>query len=380
MKMTVEQRDLNEALDTVRAAVSSRSTLPILSNVLLVTVMTPEGWRLQVAATNLEQGISMLIPAIVELDGSTTVPARLFGDLVKSLPPGPLSLEYQAKPKTLLVQATGNEARVKCIDAEDYPTIPDMPEDALDLPAATLAQLIEAVAFAASVEPSRPVLTGVETRLAEGKLTLAATDGFRLAVGATNGLPDTAPLFGIVPAAALAVVQKLVKDAETARFALVRPAGRVFLRAGPTTLVAQLIDGNYPDYHQIMPKSAATSVIVAVEDLARVVRRAGVFARDGANIVRLTVEPGAAGELGRVQVRALSTEYGDVESVVDAAVEGNGLEIGFNAKYLLDALTHLPKRSTNARLEFGTPASPMKLTPNEGDGFVQVIMPMHIGR
>ena len=98
------------------------------------------------------------------------------------------------------------------------------------------------------------------------------------------------------------------------------------------------------------------------------------------NIVRLTVEPGAAGELGRVQVRALSTEYGDVESVVDAAVEGNGLEIGFNAKYLLDALTHLPKRSINARLEFGTPASPMKLTPNEGDGFVQVIMPMHIGR
>ena len=380
MKMTVEQRDLNEALDTVRAAVSSRSTLPILSNVLLVTVMTPEGWRLQVAATNLEQGISMLIPAIVELDGSTTVPARLFGDLVKSLPPGPLSLEYQAKPKTLLVQATGNEARVKCIDAEDYPTIPDMPEDALDLPAATLAQLIEAVAFAASVEPSRPVLTGVETRLAEGKLTLAATDGFRLAVGTTNGLPVTTPVTGIVPAKALVSVQKMVKGQETARFALVRPAGRVFLQAGPTTLVAQLIDGNYPDYRQIMPKTAATSVIVAVEDLARVVRRAGVFARDGANIVRLTVEPGAAGELGRVQVRALSTEYGDVESVVDAAVEGNGLEIGFNASYLLDALTHLPKLSTNARLEFGTPASPMKLTPNEGDGFVQVIMPMHIGR
>ena len=376
MRVTCKQEHLARGLDIVSRAVSPRSTLPILGNVLLAT----DNGRLKLSATNLEIGINCWIGARVDEEGATTVPARLFTDLVKSLPPDQVAMEFVERTKTLNLKCLRDEAHIKGIDAADFPTVPTYEEDGgMQLEPESFRQMINQVAFAAATDESRPILTGVSARFEPHKLTLAATDGFRLSVrtaAVDHGLAQAMNV--IIPAKALAEVARVAVDVtEPISVLIARNRNQILFHLPNVDIVSQLIDGNFPDYNQIMPKTSATRAVVDTRAFLAAARRAALFARDGANIVRLKVEPGEGGELGQMAVSAISTEYGDNVSQFDAAIEGNPLEIAFNAKYLQDALNAIDSQQVN--LELGTPASPGVFKPQSGE-FTHIVMPMHISR
>lgn len=376
MRVTVKQEHLARGLDIVSRAVSSRSTLPILGNVLVQT----DGGRLRLSATNLEIGINCWIGARVDEEGATTVPARLFTDLVKSLPPDQVSLEYVERNKTLNLRCMRDEAHIKGIDAADFPTVPIYEEDGgLHLEADTFRQMVEQVSFAAAVDDTRPILTGVSAKFEPNKLTLAATDGFRLSVRTAeleHGLAQ--PLSVIIPARALSELARIAADQEEPiAVSIARNRNQILFHLANVDLVSQLIDGNFPDYNQIVPKSHNTRAVVDTRAFLAAAKRAALFARDGANIIRVKLEPGEGGELGQMTVSAVSTEYGDNVSQVDAAIEGQPIEIAFNAKYLQDALSVMEAQQVN--VEMGTPSSPGVFKPPSGD-FTHIVMPMHISR
>jgi DNA polymerase III subunit beta len=252
-----------------------------------------------------------------------------------------------------------------------------------------LKDAIQSVVFAAAADDSRPVLAGVLVTATEGKLTLAAADGFRLAVRKVDldagdaGAGQSADLSMIVPARALhEVARGLPSDEDELVSVAVTPdMNQVLFRHRSAEVVSRLIEGQFPDYNRIIPRESKTRVTLQTADFLRNTKAAQVFARDNAMIVRLQMTPaeGADASLGRVTVAATSTEIGDYTGEVDAAVEGEAQQVAFNGRYLRDALEALDAQQ--AYLEVTGPASPGVIRPASGpNGYLHVIMPMHVAR
>ncbi|MGQ9492561.1 MAG: DNA polymerase III subunit beta [Anaerolineae bacterium] len=377
MKVSCLQENLAKGLAIASRAVATRSTLPVLSNILMAT---DEG-QLKLSATNLEIGINCWIGAKVEEDGAVTVPARLLTDFVNSLPSDRIDMQLVTRTQTLNLKCAKYEANIKGIDAQEFPLILALSEDTgISLEPPTLREMINQVSFAAAVDESRPVLTGVLAELSGTRLTMAAADGFRLSVRHTE-LPGSAPEGAtvIMPARALQELARISSDEENPiRMTIAPNRSQVFFRMTNIDLVSQLIEGNFPDYKQIIPKSYTTRTVVDAAEFLKAVKIASYFARDAANIIRLRIVPGEAGLGGRMTVMATSVELGDNVTELDAAVEGTPIEIAFNAKYLIDVLSVITK--PQVALETSTPSSPGVIRPVGDETFVHVVMPMHIAR
>jgi len=377
MRFSCLQENLAKGLAIVGRAVATRSTLPVLSNILMAT---DEG-RLKLSATNLEVGINCWIGAKVEEDGATTIPARLLADFVNSLPPERIDVQLVTRTQTLSLKCANYEANVKGIDAQEFPLIMALGDDmAIKLEPQALREMINQVSFAAALDESRPVLTGVLADMSGSRLTMAAADGFRLSVRSAE-LPAAAAQSAavIIPARALQEVARVSADEETAiRMTIAPNRSQVFFRMTNIDLVSQLVEGNFPDYKQIIPKSYSTRTVVDSGALLQAIKIASYFARDAANIVRLRITPGEAGTAGKLTVMANSAELGDNVTEIGAEVEGAAIEIAFNAKYLLDVFSviSMPK----VALETSNPQSPGVIRPVGDDNFIHVIMPMHIAR
>ena len=377
MRISCLQENLAKGLSIVGRAVAARSTLPVLSNILLAT----DGGRLKLAATNLEIGINCWIGAKVEEEGATTVPARLLMDFVNSLPPEKIDMELVVRTQTLHLQCARYEANIKGIDASEFPLIPTAMEDRqVSLEPETLRQMIRQVAFAAATDESRPILTGVLAKLEGSSLTLAAADGFRLSVRTAElDQPVPEPLSVIVPARALTELARIsAEEKEPIQVTITEGRRQILFHLANVDLVSQLIEGNFPDYNQIIPKSHTTRAVVGARELLAAVKLASFFARDAANIIRLEVTPGEKLTPGRLIITATAAEVGDNVGQMDAPVEGEPLEIAFNAKYLMDVLNAVD--SDKVALEMTTSSSPGVLKPPDVEGFTHVIMPMHIAR
>jgi DNA polymerase-3 subunit beta len=378
MKVSCLQENLAQGLSIVGRAVSARSTLPVLGNVLIAT----DGGRLKLSATDLEVGITCWIGAKVEEAGATTVPSRTFTDLVSALPSGRVDLELVVRTQTLNVRAARSEANIKGIDAQEFPIVAIPDEDARGIPVEpdVLRSAIEQVAFAAATDESRPILTGVLAQFDQHELTLAAADGFRLSVR-TVALPDAVsdPFSIIIPAKALTELRRVSGDEEEPITITVTPErNQVIFELTDVVLVSQLIDGNFPDYRQIIPRERHTHTVLDAAPFLKACRMAQIFARDAANISRIQVEPGSELEPGRVRVSATAAETGEDVSELDASVEGEGVEIAFNVKYLIDVLS--VTRATQVSLDTIASSSPGVIRPVGDDGFTHVIMPMHLGQ
>ncbi len=380
MKISCLQENLAKGLATVGRAVATRSTLPVLSNILLES---DEG-QLRLAATNLEIGVNCWIGARVEEEGSTTVPARLLTEFVNSLPPGHIDMELAERTQTLNLKCARFEANIKGIDASEFPTVPTAEsiegQNNLYLETEAFRRMIDQVVFAAATDESRPILTGVLANFHQGGLTLAAADGFRLSVTSADvgvDLDEVASV--IIPARALSELSRISADQEDPIELIITPArNQILFHLSNTDLVSQLIEGAFPDYTQIVPKSHTTRTIVNTQELLKAVKVAFLFARDGANIIRLNVLPGSELTPGQMIVTGMSAEFGDNVSELDASVEGNAIEIAFNARYLIDALS--VAGTPEVALETTTSSSPGVIRPVGGDSFLCVIMPMHITR
>ena len=377
MRFSCLQENLAKGVATVGRAVATRSTLPVLSNILLAT---DEG-RLKLTATNLEVGINCWIGAKVEEDGATTVPARLLADFVNSLPPERIDVQLITRTQTLSLKCANYEANIKGIDAQEFPLIMALGDDmAVSIEPQTLREMINQVAFAAAMDESRPVLAGVQAELAGSRLTMAAADGFRLSVrSAELSAPAPAATTVVIPARALQEVARLCADEENpVKMSIAANKSQVYFHMTNVDLVSQLVEGNFPEYRLIIPKSHATRTVVDSAALLQAIKIASYFARDSSNIVRLKIASGEGGSGAKLTVLASSAELGDNVTEMDAEVEGGGIEIAFNARYLLDVFSVIA--SPRVALETSNPQSPGVIHPAGDDRFIHVIMPMNIGR
>jgi DNA polymerase-3 subunit beta len=377
MKVTVLQENLARGLGIVSRAVSPRSTLPVLANILIAT---DEG-RLRLSATNLEMGITCWIAARIEGEGSTTVPSRTLADLVNTLPGEQVALNLDASTQTLNMRSGTSTNDIKGIDAQEFPPmpVPDM-EGAVQLNVVDFKEMIHQVAFSASTDEARPVLMGVLVTVDGDKITMAAADGFRLSVrSATLSTPALQPVNIIVPARALNELARIASDGEeTISMVVPKGRGQVVFRVKDAELVSQLIDGTFPDYQQIIPRSHKSRTLVSTASLLKACKQAEIFAREGSNVARLDIKA-AQGEMepSEVEISATSEETGKNETIVEATVDGSSVLIAFNVKYLREALEVI--RTPNVALETSAANAPGVVRPVGEDDFIHVIMPMHLG-
>ena len=375
MKLSCLQENLNRGLNIVGRAVATRTTLPITSNVLLAA----EQSRLKLVATNLEMAISCWIGAKVEEEGAITVPARLLIEFINSLPNDKVDISLPSQTKTLELKCARFEARISGIDAKDFPPIPKIEQGiTTKVEVEALHRGITQVVFAAATEESRPVLTGVDAEFDGDVLTLAAADGFRLAVYKLSlAAPVSQKTQVIIPARTLAELNRLMADQEEAVEITVNPnKSQALFRLKNIELVSQLVQGTFPNYAQLIPQSYNTRVVVDVAAFLRAAKTASIFARDGSGIVRLVIAPGAELTPGKMTVSARSEEIGDDVGEIDAVVEGEEAKIAFNGKYLVDVLSVL--REPQVALETTNPSSPGVIRPVGVDNYIHVVMPMFV--
>lgn len=376
MKVTVLQENLAKGLGIVGRAVAARSTLPVLGNILVAT----DDKRLKLAATNLELGIVCWIGAKVDEDGATTVPARTFVDLINALPAGPVDMDLAVRTQTLTVTGGRFTNNVKGVDAQEFPLIPK-PDDAnaIHIKPDVLRQMIEQVVFAAASDDSRPILTGVLARFSGKTLTLAAADGFRLSVRVgllEDGVDE--PLEVLIPARALAELGRISGEEKDPISITVTPQrSQILFHLSNIDLVTQLLDGKFPPYEALIPKTSSTRAVVDTLQLLKACKAASVFARESSNIARLTFTPGDDLTPGHITIGAQSAETGDNAGDLDAAITGPALEIAFNVKYLIDVLSVVGVNQV--ALETSNASAPGVVRPVGDDAYTHVIMPMHIG-
>jgi len=374
MKVSVLQDNLAKALSTVSKAVDSKPQLPVLANVLLVA----EGSQLMVAATNLQISMTMWIGAKITEPGSVTLPAKTFVDLVNNLSQERVDLTLDQTNNTVLVRCGATKSNIKGIDADEFPPIMHDEEPDLHIEGRTLRGMINQTAFAAAREDPRPILTGVYTEIEGDRITMAAADGYRLAVRSGKlEVPYGGPKTSIViPARVLMEVARAIEENEReVGLALPKKRETVTFLLPHLNISAQLLDGRFPDFSAIIPKSYVTQTVMYTDDLLRACKRAEIFARDSAYSGRLYVKPaGGPSEPGEVMVVGRSAERGDNEGVLDASVEGEPLDISFNIAYLIDVLRVIEEQ--RVIFQSNGPENPGVIRPENRDDFVHVIMPM----
>ena len=373
MKVSCSQEDLSRGLAVVGRAVATRAVLPITNNVLLAT----EGSQLKLAATNLEIAISCWIPATVEEEGTITIPARLVSDFVNSLPSGRIDITMLPKSQAVELTCARYEAHISGLDAADFPPIPKV-EDGITIKVkpAEMRHAISQVVFAAASEESRPVLTGVQAEFEGDSLTLAAADGFRLAVRKLplDSVVDE-KVSVIIPARSLAEMNRLVSDQEEpVELTINSKKSQVIVKLRNVEMVSQLVQGTFPNYEQLIPQGHTTRAVIKLGEFLRATRSASIFARDGSGIVRLQIMPKDGS--GKVAISARAEEVGDNLGEVDASIEGDESKIAFNSKYLTDVLAVLTEEEV--ALETTTSSSPGVLRPVGTDDYIHVVMPMFV--
>ena len=387
MKLSCLQENLARGLGVVGRAVASRSTLPITQNVML----TSDQGMLRLSATNLEIAITTWIGAMIEEEGAITVPHRLVTDLVNSLPSDRIDLDLRgpdpddpdqpaAGGSVLHISCGRSRTHINGASADDFPPIPQVDSGfATNIDPSVLRQGIGLVAFSAASDESRPVLTGVELKLEESSLVMAAADGFRLAVY-TGQLsePVAEALKVIVPARTMQEIQRLASEQSAPVQVTLSPEkGQVMFKLEHVEVVSQLLQGNFPNYDQLIPERYETRAVMELDDLKRATQSAAVFARDGSNIVRLEMAPQESGEGGQLKVSARSEEVGDNLDELDIdQLDGEDAKIAFNVRYLMDVVNVLGRGKV--ALEVTNSSSPGVFRPADSEGYVHVVMPMYV--
>ncbi len=401
MRVSCLQENLAKGLSIVSRAVATRSTLPVLGNILLEA----KNNELRLAATNLDIGITCWIGAKVEDEGAITIPARLLSDFVNSMPPERIDMELAVRTQTLHLACARHTANMKGIDAAEFPIIPstgtgqEQDENAetlegtrIELETSGLRKMIDQVVFAASSDESRPTLNGVEVSFRPDRLTMAATDGYRLSVRSVHldkpFVDGTVTV--IVPARSLSDLARIIADAdsdrpvqvivtETRNQIIFQVSGKGEGRGAfhRVELASQLIDARFPDYRAIVPKDFKTRTVVDTAALLEAVRVSRLFARDNNNIVRVAINPGNGEGSGNVRLTATSAEMGDSVNEIDAQVDGVDLEIAFDARFLVDVLSQIEQPQVVLETTQSTRPGTIRPLGIGEEEFLHVVMPMH---
>jgi len=352
--------------------------LPVLGNYLLDAT---DG-KLTVSATNLEIGIACTIDATVDTPGRVTLQARVLNEFISSLPAGDVELRQDKNPLTIQVDSGNSKAHLRGIDPEEFPPLSTTTTGGatLRVDPAAFRDAISQVVFAAAGDDSRPVLAGVQLDVRESTISMAAADGFRMSLRSMSiDPPVETPFAVIVPARAMNELHRVLGDVTEPIDVRITPnASQVIVTATGLTFVSRLIDGAFPDLRQVVPKTWNTRTVVLREQLLDATRRATIFARSNNDVVKLEMNPaGDDLDMVRVTITANAADTGDNQDDVDAQVEGEGMQVAFNGRYLHDVLSVM--RGPSISLELQGPNSAGVIRPVDSDDFTHVIMPMVIG-
>lgn len=380
MEVSVLQEKLAKGLSAIARVVPGKPTLPVLSNVLLEA---REG-RLQLMATDLNLGMRVWIGAKIGKEGAISVPAKVFGELISSFSPS--TVRITSDGESLHVVCDGHKARLAGIAASEYPSLGKLSGKKEFVTAFDqFHKAVEGVAFAASSDETRPVLSGVLWKHEDGSLKLVATDGYRLSLvglprvtgkGVEKWRKGVESVVGdglIIPARALRDVDRLAEElgASEIRVGLVSDQNLVVFSLGDGEVVTRLIEGSFPNFSQVIPSGEKNVAEIELEQLTKAVRTAAIFARDSANIVHWRL---AKREL---RVSANAPAYGDSESRVEIKLSGEGGEIAFNSRYLLELFSIFP--SEKLRFVLNESLDPGVFQPlDESEEFLHIIMPVRV--
>ncbi len=361
MKLQVTQENLSKALGHVSRVASGRGTLPILSNVLLKTVDN----RLSISATNLDIAITHYIGSKVSQEGSITVPARLMQDFVGSLPSGVIDLKLE--DNKLHISTDKYQSVINGVSAEDFPVMPAISGGVQwKIESKTLKLGLQQVVIAASSDEARPVLTGVFMHTHEEGLYIVATDSYRLAEKRLDTIKQEISL--LVPASALQDLLRILGD-EDADVQVINDDQQILFKVGDVELVTRLIEGKYPDYRKLIPKSFVSSATLKRADFANITKVSSLFARESAGSVTINLED----EAKQVSIRSIASQIGENTASASADVVGDGA-ITLNSRYILDALNAL--HGDEAAISFNGKLEACVLADPVSKDYTHVIMPL----
>jgi DNA polymerase III subunit beta len=361
MKLQVTQENLNRALNSVARVANTRGTLPILANVLIKTTNN----RLSLSATNLDIAITHYIGAKVKDEGSITVPARLMQDFVSSLPEGVIELDLQNTK--LHVSTDKYQSVVNGIIADDFPVMPAISDGKpWAVKGDVFRKALQQVVFAASNDETRPVLTGVLLHTSDGKLYMAATDSYRLAEKQLGANKQAVNL--LIPASAMQDLLRVTGD-DKPEIQITHDEQQVLFKVGDIELVTRLVDGEYPDYRNLIPEKFSVEATLKRADLTNVTKVSSLFARESAGSVNIEVDAKAK----QISIHSVASQLGENTATAPAKARGTG-SVTLNSRFILDALGAL----TGEEVTFGFNGKlePTLLTDPESPEYRHIIMPL----
>lgn len=370
MEFTVSRADLVRELNLSQGVVEKKTTIPILSNVLVEA----DGDRIVLTATDLELGIRCSCPARVKKTGGGTIPARRLLDYVRLLPDGDVQVKIQENHWANLTCGR-SKTRIAGMSRESFPELPKMPEVLAEIPIGILASMISKTIFAISSEESRFTLNGALMVLRKGGLVMVATDGHRLAMveSSTELAGITGAYRALLPKKAMSELQKLAGDSEPG--ALVRFSGddnHLFFQLGDRLLLSRKLTGNFPDFERVLPKEHAHQVTLERDELRAAIERVAQFSDERSRGIRVRAEK------DEIKIHSSVSETGESEDSIATSYSGPAVEIGFNAQYMMDFLRAVPDQQVS--FHFKDPQSAGELRPagEKAENYRYVIMPMRI--
>ena len=364
MKLTVSRDSFSAALQLVGRAVSSRGTLPSLGGILL----SADDSALTVRATDMELALTRrLDDAVIESSGTALLPGRLLTDVVRSLPPGDVSLELRAEQRDVEIAAGEARFHLRTLPAEDFPRLPELEGETVKIPGGPLAETIDLVARAASRDEVRPILTGVLMQAYGTRLTMVATDSYRLSVKHTEleaAIPQS--LEANVPARALRELARVVGDGEVE---IALRSNQVVFAIDGALLSSRLIEGQFPSWRQLVPESFEYEVRLPREEFLEITRRISQLAQRNAPLRLAFAE-------GELTVAAETPDIGDASEAMPAPYSGEPLEIAFNPQFLIEGVESVG--SEELAVQLSSPLRPGLLRPVGADDFSYLVMPIRL--
>jgi DNA polymerase III subunit beta len=370
MEFSVSKADLVRELGLTQGVVEKKTTIPILSNILLET----DHDQVWLTATDLELGIRCACPARIKKEGAGTVPARRLLDYVRLLPDADLQVKLAENQWASFICGR-SRTRIAGMSRESFPELPQMPEPLAQIPLGVLSQMIASTIFAISAEESRFTLNGALLILRENGLTMVATDGHRLAlIERQVELPGLAGSYrALLPKKAMNEIQKLASDDSSEQIDFSGNENHLFFKIDKRLLLSRKLTGNFPDYERVLPKEHPHTLVIQREELKAAIERVAQFADERSRAIRLQILK------GELKVHSSISETGESEETLPVEYDGTEIEIGFNALYLLDFLRSVGQNEVEFHFKDANSAG--ELRPHAGAAdtvYRYVVMPMRI--
>ncbi|MBI4709324.1 MAG: DNA polymerase III subunit beta [Candidatus Portnoybacteria bacterium] len=365
MKIICLQENLKTNLNITQNIVGRNLTLPILNNLLLET----EGGRLKISSTNLEIGINTWTSGKIEKQGSITCPAKILSSFINSLPNKKIELEV--KDNTLFVRCENYKASIKGLPSDDFPLIPKIKEKPIIIfkKGEILKNNLSQVVGSAALSESRPEISGILFKIDKEAIKFVATDSFRLAektIYQTNNL-ITKPISLIIPQRTIQELIRILTEKPDNEVRFILGDSQVLFETNEVQLISRIIDGQYPDYQQIIPKSFETQATLLKDEFVNNIKIASIFSSK-INDVKLSIYS------GKIDILSQDADLGENKSQIPADVKGKPMEVIFNFRYFLDGLSNISTK--NVSLGLNSETSPSVIRPSGEDGFLYVIMPI----